>query len=132
MHYLLRDAVLHLEMRESVKVDPDRMVELCVSMGENGAEALVATAIENMAIGMEQVEVAYHADDLKTVSEITDDLQIMAEHVGMITFAQVADDVSTCARMGQIVPLSATLNRLRRIADKSLSAVWDMQDIPLQ
>jgi hypothetical protein len=47
----------------------------------------------------------------------------------MKTFARVAGDVAECANIGQIIPLTATLERLRRIADKSLNAMCDMQDI---
>ncbi|WP_134014857.1 hypothetical protein [Litoreibacter halocynthiae] len=122
--------VLKLEMREPVRVDPDRLVELCVSMGEARAEALITTAMEELARGMVAIEDAYAAQNMDVLTRRADLLVKTAENIGMTTFSRVADDVAACGRLKEGVSLGATLNRLRRIADRSLSAVWDMQNIP--
>jgi len=117
-------------MREPVRVDPDRLVELCVSLGEVRAEALITTTMEALAKGIVEVEEAYVKQDLDHMSQRAFMLIDVANQIGMTTFACVADDVATCGRNREGVPLAATLCRLRRIADRSLSAVWDMQDLP--
>ena len=122
--------VLKLEMREPVRVDPDRLVELCVSMGEARAEALITTAMEELARGMVAIEDAYGAKNMDVLTRRADLLVKTAENIGMTTFSRVADDVAACGRLREGVSLGATLNRLRRIADRSLSAVWDMQNMP--
>ncbi|SHF37779.1 hypothetical protein SAMN05444273_105328 [Litoreibacter ascidiaceicola] len=122
--------VLKLEMREPVRVDPDRLVELCVSMGEARAEALITTAMEELARGMVAIEDAYVAQNMDVLTRRADLLVKTAENIGMTTFSRVADDVAACGRLREGVSLGATLNRLRRIADRSLSAVWDMQNMP--
>lgn len=122
--------VVKLEMREPVRVDPDRLVELCVSLGESHAEVMITTTMADLAKGMIEVEDAYLAQDMGRLVHWADDLVGTARKIGMTTFSRVADDVATCGRECEGVPLAATLNRLRRIADRSLSAVWDMQDMP--
>ena len=122
--------VVKLEMKEPVRVDPDRLVELCISMGEMRAEALITTAMEELARGMVEVENAYLAQNMDILTDGADKLVRTADRIGMTSFSRVADDVATCGRLREGIPLAATLNRLRRIADRSLSAVWDMQNLP--
>ncbi|SDW74681.1 hypothetical protein [Litoreibacter albidus] len=129
MGYSMQD-VVKLELREPVRVDPDRLVELCVAMGEMRAEVLITTTMEDLAKGMVEVEDAYLSHDMVTLVHRADALVATANKIGMTTFSRVADDVAVCARDCGGVALAATLNRLRRIADRSLSAVWDMQDLP--
>ncbi|PTX58016.1 hypothetical protein C8N43_2692 [Litoreibacter ponti] len=123
------EEICRLEMREAVTIDPDRLVELCVSMGELKAEAMITTAIEELARGIVEVETAYRQHDLHALQDRASVMAKTAEHIGMTTFARVAEDVMACAQACEGIPLAATLTRLRRIADRSLSAVWDMQDI---
>lgn len=125
------EEVSRLVLREPVTVDPDRLVELCVSMGECQAEAMVTTAIEELARGMVEVEAAYRAQNMDALSQRADILVKTARHIGMTSFAQVADDVLSCAQGREAIALSATLTRLRRIADRSLTAMWEMQDISI-
>ncbi|EPX77492.1 hypothetical protein [Litoreibacter arenae] len=122
--------IVKLEMREVVRVDPDRLVELCVSFGEGQAEALITTAMDELARGMVDVEDAYLAQNMDLLSSRAAALVRTSQHIGMTSFARVADDVMTCALLREGIPLAATLNRLRRIADRSLTAVWDMQNLP--
>ncbi|RLJ41394.1 hypothetical protein BCF46_3187 [Litoreibacter meonggei] len=122
--------VLKLEMREPVRVDPDRLVELCVSMGEMRAETLITNAMEDLVKGMIEIENAYIAQNMDILTCQADHLVRTADNIGMTTFSRVADDVATCGRLREGVSLAATLNRLQRIADRSLSAVGDMQEFP--
>ena len=122
--------VVKLEVGEPVQVDPDRLVELCISMGEMRAEVLITTSMEELAKGMAAVESAYGAQNMDVLTQHASVLVKTAENIGMTTFSRVAGDVATCGRLREGIPLAATLNRLRRIAERSLNAVWDMQNLP--
>ncbi len=91
---------------------------------------MITTTMEDLAKGIIEVEEAYLNRDLERMAQKADLMVKTANQIGMTTFSRVADDVATCGRNREGVPLAATLNRLRRIADRSLSAVWDMQDLP--
>ena len=99
--------VLKLEMREPVRVDPDRLVELCVSMGEARAEALITTAMEELARGMVAIEDAYVAQNMDVLTRRADLLVKTAENIGMTTFSRVADDVAACGRLKEGVSPTA-------------------------
>ena len=120
-----------LVIDEVITLDPHKLTELCVTHGEAGAEAIVGRAIETLSIGLTQVERAYAEQDLKGLAQHASELLPVADEIGMTTFSNVADEVITCARAAEVMPLAATLSRLIRIADKSLTAVWDMENMTL-
>lgn len=112
-------------------LDPFKLTELCVSEGEAGAEAMVSDVIERLSVELGHVEQAYVAQDLKALAAHAKALIPLANKIGMTTFAKVTGDVVQCAKAAEILPLAATLSRLIRIADKSLTAVWDMENITI-
>ena len=58
-------------------------------------------------------------------------LVAISDQVGMTTLARVARDVTAAIDCGDDAALSATLFRLIRIGERSLTAVWDLQDLSL-
>lgn len=127
--YLLE--VSQIRINEPVTLDPDRLVELCVSLGEAGTEALVTETMTQLSIGVTDMENAYRARDLRAIRNCAVKLSKKADHIGLVTFARVCGDVADCAELGISVPLAATLTRLRRLADKTLTAAWDMTGMSL-
>jgi hypothetical protein len=53
----------------------------------------------------------------------------IADQIGMQTLARVARDVTACVDTGDRTGLAATLARLMRIGERSLTAVWDLKDL---
>ena len=45
--------------------------------------------------------------------------------------ARVARDVTQCLDRGDGIAVAATLSRLIRVGERSLTAVWDLHDVPL-
>ncbi|MEP5762488.1 MAG: hypothetical protein ABJ327_24855 [Litoreibacter sp.] len=123
--------VRKLVINEIVVLDALKLTELCVAKGEAGAEALVGDVIERLSIELNLVEQAYIAQDLSTLVTHAKALIPLANQIGMTTFAKVTEDVVQCARAAEIMPLAATLSRLVRIADKSLTTLWDMENITI-
>ena len=56
-------------------------------------------------------------------------LVAIADQVGMSMLAQAATAVAICAERRDGPALAATLSRLMRISDCSLTAVWDTADL---
>ena len=123
--------VRELLINEVVALDPHKLTELCVRHGEAKAEDIVGHAIEQLSIGISKVERAYLEQDLNSLAQHASKLLPVADEIGMTTLSNVADDVIICAQAAEIMPLAATLSRLIRIADKSLTAVWDMENITI-
>ena len=123
--------VKQMTIAEPVSVDPDRMVELCVELGEMGAETLIMQAMDDLSDSMSAVEAAYLAESWNRMRSELIGLEDLSTHVGMSTMARVARDVRDCLRAEDSVSLMSTMCRLRRITDKSTCAVWEMRDIPV-
>lgn len=121
----------HMNIVEPVRVDPDRMVELSVALGDAAAESLILHAMDDLADSMSAIEGAYLSQNWDRLAVDANKLEELAIHVGMSTMARVAGDVQDCLRAKDMVSLTATLCRLRRITDKSTCAVWDMRDVPV-
>ena len=126
------DIVIEIKMlifKERVRLDSDRLVELYVQLGEAGAQDVVCRAMEELAIRLTQLECDYHAEKYKTVCKSAKGMVAIAEQVGMNKLAAVARDVQICAADNDTTALGATVARLLRIGEGSLTAVWDLQDL---
>ena len=55
----------------------------------------------------------------------------IAEQVGLEKLAHVAGNVICAIDQTSPVAIGATLTRLIRIGDRSLTAIWDTHDFPL-
>ena len=49
----------------------------------------------------------------------------------MRKLARVAGDVGTAVDQSDMVAVAATLSRLMRVGEASLTAVWDLQDMTI-
>ncbi|WP_298361335.1 hypothetical protein [uncultured Litoreibacter sp.] len=120
---------MELRFCEPVSVDGDRLVELCVKMGETRAEEMIALSVDNLWRGMETLRAAYEAHQWKDVIEQSGGMSKIAENLGLTLFARVARDVAACADRSDGPALSANICRLHRIADSSINSVWELCDI---
>lgn len=123
--------VLQLKPTEPVTVDPDRLGALYHQLGEAGAEDVVCRALEELAMRLGQCERLYRAERWDELRKNSRSLIAIAEQIGMAGLARVAADVTRCLDQGDGTALAATLARLIRVGERSLTAIWDLQDIPL-
>ncbi|OWU76164.1 hypothetical protein ATO3_07005 [Marinibacterium profundimaris] len=105
------------------------MGDLYLQLGEAGAEDVVCRAIEELAVRLSHCERLWRRDDLDGLRKCARSLIAIAEQVGMNSLARVAGDVTQAIDACDGVATSATLTRLIRIGARSLTAVWDLQDL---
>lgn len=116
---------------ETVSLDRDQLAGLYRQMGEAGAEDVVCRAIEELALRLGHCERLWRVRDLVSLRKSARSMIAIADQIGMTTLARVAQDVTHCADSADPVALSATLTRLIRIGERSLTAVWDLQDLSI-
>lgn len=124
--------VTRLEPLEEVRLEPERLAELFVQLGQQGAEDVVCRAMEEIALRLAKVAAAYDAGDLSRVRKLTRSLVAICDQVGMTALAHVAADVADVAERDtgpDYVALLAVLDRLQRIGERSVIAVWDIRDM---
>lgn len=112
-----------------MRVEPDRLDGLCRQLGEDGAEDVICRAIEDLARRLSLCERQWRLDDRGGLRKTARSMIAIADQVGMATLARVARDVTDTADSGDPPALAATLFRLIRIGEKSLTAIWDSQDL---
>ncbi|WP_299721977.1 hypothetical protein [uncultured Tateyamaria sp.] len=123
--------VTQLRLSEHVQVDHDRLDALYSEMDHAAAEDVVCRAMEELALRMAHCDRLYRAGDLDGLHKASRSLIAIADQIGMKVMAQVAADVATCAKSRNQIALAATLSRLMRTGEESLTAIWDLQDITI-
>ena len=121
--------VLDLIPSENVRLNPDCLSDLYMQLGEAGAEDVVCRAIEEMALRLAQCERFWREEKWQDLRKCARSLIAMAEQVGMTKLARVASDVTQAVDDFDRAAIGATLFRLIRIGERSLLAVWDIEDL---
>lgn len=114
---------------ESVRLDPDRLEQLYRQMGPGAAEDVICRAVEELAIRLTRCERDWRGGDMTALRKHARSLIAIAEQIGMTALARVAGDVTRTIDAGDWPAIGATLFRLIRVGERSLTAVWDTQDL---
>ncbi|MBR9764249.1 MAG: hypothetical protein GYB53_12160 [Rhodobacteraceae bacterium] len=125
------DQILVLTREEPVRLDADRLRDLYMRLGDVGAEDVVCRAMEEIAVRLAHTERLYRQDRLVEMRKSARSLVAISDQVGMAALASVAEDVTRCIDGCDPVALAATLSRLLRVGERSLTAIWDLQDVTL-
>ena len=118
-----------LVFEEKVRLEAERLAELYAQLGEASAQDVVCRAMEELAVRLARIDQAFHSGKLTVLHKAAKGLVGIAEQVGMQRLADVARDVCNCVDRADSVALGATMARLQRVGDCSLTAVWDLQDL---
>ncbi|MBZ4023175.1 hypothetical protein CKO11_11980 [Rhodobacter sp. TJ_12] len=116
-------------MDEPVRLDPDRLVVIYAELGELGAERLIAAAMEDLATHLVAAQLAEKEGRVELLGRAATEMAKLAGQVGMVMLTRVAEDLASCVERRDPVAQAAVLARLVRIAERSLTAVWDLQDM---
>ena len=116
---------------EQVRLDSERLSTLYHQMGEANAEEVVCRAVEELAVRMARSERLWRAGQWQELRKDVRSLVAIADQIGMTRLSHVALDVTTALDNNDAVATAATLTRLLRVGERSLSAVWDLQDLSI-
>lgn len=114
-----------LEFDETVGIDPERLARLYTDLGDREADRVICDAMEDLALSLARIGRAYAARDLDGIVALAQGMAWVCDRVGLGKLGRVAHSVCICAERGDVPGLDATLARLSRVGDRSLSAVWD-------
>lgn len=123
--------LLQIKPVETVSVDQDRLGALYSQLGEASAEDVVCRALEELALRLSHSETLFRDRCWADLRKNTRSLIAIADQIGMSALSKVANDVTCCIDRGDTTAIAATLSRLIRVGERSLTAVWDIQDIPI-
>ncbi|MBA84361.1 hypothetical protein ACSSNL_05945 [Thalassobius sp. S69A] len=120
-----------LKPEESVRLDAGRLGDLFYELGEAGAGDVICRAMDELTQRLTEAERQYSTAQFLDLRKTVRSLIGIADQVGMWALATVAGDVVECIDQGDPVALAATIARLMRIGEQSLTAVWDMQGLSI-
>lgn len=122
--------ITQLRPLEQVDLDHGQLSALYAQLGPSGAEDVVCRAMEELALRLSHCERLFRASSWVDLRKSARSLVAIADQMGMKGVSMVANDVTICIDEVNQVALAATMNRLMRIGEGSLTAIWDLQDIP--
>lgn len=115
--------VLHVQ--EPVHVDARRLAEIVDELGETAAHNVICVALEQLAQALSDARLAALTGDMAELAGRAEMLSRLAWQVGLTSLAGVAVDVAACAERRDGIGLAATLARMTRIGNRSLTEIWD-------
>jgi hypothetical protein len=125
------EQVTFLATSETVRLDQDQLNGLYQQLGDVAAEDVVCRAIEELAVRLAYSERMYRENDGANMRKSVRSMVAIADQIGMHSLSRVAHDVTQCIDDNDQIALAATLARLLRIGERSLTAVWDLQDLSI-
>ncbi|MCX7565698.1 hypothetical protein OS189_05020 [Sulfitobacter sp. F26169L] len=123
--------IVNIRVSEQIQLDQARIGTLYSQLGETGAQSVVCRAMEELAARMAQCQTLWRADKPQQLRKKARSLIAIADQIGMHRLAQVAGDVTATLDAEDTVAVAATLSRLLRIGERSLSAIWSMEDLSI-
>lgn len=123
--------ITQLRQSEIVHVNQDRLDALYSGMDPVNAEDMVCRAMEELALRMAHSERLFRAGNMDGLHKSSKSMIAIADQIGMDAMAKVAGDVAHCVDMADGPALAATMARLLRTGEGSLTAIWDMQDMSI-
>jgi hypothetical protein len=122
-------SVTRLRPAEPVRLERKRLQAIYSSLGPVEAEEIICRAMEELALRLAMIDKAHAARERDALAKGARGIVAIADQVGMCALARVAGDVAICAERRDATALAATLARLLRVSDRSLTAVWDVTDL---
>ncbi len=121
--------ILTVVHTENVHLDPDKLSDLYKELGARGAEDVVCRAIEELAVRLTHCERLWRHDDMVNLRKSARSLIAISEQVGMVAMSNIASDVTSAIDSEDGAAVAATLFRLIRVGERSLTAIWDQHDL---
>lgn len=123
--------VVQIRLSEQIQLDQVRLGTLYAQLGETGAESVVCRAMEELAARLAQCDALWRARNRIQLRKHARSLIAIADQIGMHRLAKVAGDVTASIDAEDEIAIAATLSRMLRIGERSLSAIWSMEDLSI-
>ncbi|MGB7242442.1 MAG: hypothetical protein WBC93_10190 [Sulfitobacter sp.] len=121
--------IVTIRIQESVVICADQLGALWHQVGPAHAEDIVCRAMEELATKIHQSTELHGCGDFSALRKNVHSLIAVADQVGLVLLSKIASDVTRCIDRGDALALAATMARLTRVAEQSLTEIWDAQGI---
>ena len=109
-------------------LDIKPLLSICRNLAVSQAAELVCREMEQLAALLSECQKGYAKSEYSVIRQKLDELEAFSKLIGLPVLERVARDVQNCIEVYDPVALSATMSRLLRMGEQSLTAIWDLQD----
>ena len=109
-------------------LDIKPLLSVCRNLAVPQAAELLCREMEQLAALLTECQKGYAKSEYSVVRQKLDELEAFSKLIGLPVLESVARDVQNCIEVYDPVALSATMLRLLRMVEQSLTAIWDLQD----
>lgn len=117
--------IVELPLNERVSLDVESLELLEANVGLFASQGIVGRATKEMNGRLAQIRTAYREEDFEMLERLVKSLRRIADQIGLLGVANVADDVLKCMDAKNMQALPAVLARLSRTGVCSIDAVVD-------
>ncbi len=118
--------VTMMERKECVEIDQAQLFQQFNLQADRDRHDLIFDVVEDIARILGRAETQYLKTDYDNLRESLDSIVTLAQKFGFGHLSRVAKDVKHCVEGNDFVAVSSTFQRLLRVGEQSLFAIWDM------
>ncbi|TCM87544.1 hypothetical protein EV216_10297 [Rhodovulum steppense] len=119
--------VVVLRQDEPLSVDSDRLADMFVDLGEARAAHLISVSVERLEELMVCLDLAVVQVRPGDCVDLVGQIRALGDSLGLIGLSIAARGVSRAVQTGDAVAVAATMERLRRIAQRSFRIAAELQ-----
>ena len=115
-----------MERKECVEIDQAQLFQQFNLQADRDRHDLIFDVVEDIARILGREETQYLKIDYDNLRDSLDSVATLAQKFGFGHLSRVAQDVKLCVDGNDLVAVSSTFQRLLRVGEQSLFAIWDM------
>ena len=114
-----------MERKECVEIDQAQLFQQFNLQADRDRHDLIFDVIEDIARTLGREETEYLKTDYDNLRDSLDSVATLAQKFGFGHLSRVAQDVKLCVDGNDLVAMSSTFQRLLRVGEQPLFAIWD-------
>ncbi len=118
--------VTMMERKECVEIDQAQLFQQFNLEADRDRHDLIFDVVEDIAKRLGRAEAQYLKMDYNDLCESLDNIITLGRKFGFGRLSRVAQDVQACVDANDFVAVPSTFQRLLRVGEQSLFAIWDM------
>ena len=118
--------VTMMERKECVEIDQAQLFQQFNLQADRERHDLIFDVVEDIVRILGRAETQYLKTDYDSLRDSLDSVVTLSQKFGFGHLSRVAQDVKFCVDGNDLVAVSSTFQRLLRVGEQSLFAIWDM------
>ena len=118
--------VTMMERKECIEIDQAQLFQQFNLQADRDRHEMIFDVVEDIARILGRAETQYLKTDHDNLRDSLDSVATLAQKFGFGHLSRVAQDVKLCVDGNDLVAVYSTFQRLLRVGEQSLFAIWDM------